>query len=224
MNDLVHDCIGCFSTPYFIGFDWIYSPQEWLETLDGLNPANKAADIAAAQQLMREAGFGPDNRLRVNMDTGTGSDKSRGEVTAEQLSEIYIDVNVTVYSDSSVRRDRAIRGEFDMRNESKGASFVDPDAFTVSIHPPFEEGGVTFSGWRNDRWMELRDQELLLEYRSERAILLLEMADILWNQDAAWIGMVRPGLLMGHRGNWRGYVAPLFHASNYTFENLWLAP
>ncbi len=78
------------------------------------------------------------------------------------------------------------------------------------------------AGLHNPRWRELFEQEVGLSSQEERAPLLREMAKIFY-EEAAWIGVVRPGLLQGHRGNWLGYVPPLMHASNYTFESTWLA-
>ena len=150
-------------------------------------------------------------------------DTCRADVIVDALSDIYIDLTKDATPGSAAAREKAKNQEFGLRLESKGASFVDPDAFTISIHQTFEKGGFTFGGWENPRWVELKDQELLLTAPEDRAPLLREMADILWNQDAAWIGMVRPGLLQGHRGNWRGWSPPLFHASNYSIENVWLA-
>ena len=171
--------------------------------------------------MMESVGYGPSNRLSTTMLFS--SEACRSDVIRAALSDIYIDTELVNVTSSSVVRERAKNQEFGLRLESKGASFVDPDAYTVSILPTFEKGGFTFSGWDNPAWEALSQQELLLNDQEERAVLLREMADIQWNQDAAWIGMVRPGLLQGHRGDWRGREPPLFHASNYSLENVWLA-
>ena len=222
MNALCHDGIGFFSTPYFIGLDWVYTQQEWFDNMIGLDPdpAKKAQDLADAKAMMESVGYGSSNRISTDI---LENDACRADVIVSALSDIYIDVERVTISSSSVQRERAKKQEFGLRLESKGASFVDPDAYTVSIFPTFEKGGFTFGGWDNPAWEALSQQELLLSDFEERAVLLREMADIQWNQDAAWIGMVRPGLLQGHRGNWRGWVPPLFHASNYSLENVWLS-
>ena len=223
MNTLCHDGIGFFSTPYFIGLDWVYTEAEWFENMIGLDPdpVKKAADLVQAKAMMESVGYGPNNRISTTMLFST--EACRSDVIRAALSDIYIDAEKVNVVSSSVVREKAKNQEFGLRLESKGASFVDPDAFTVSILPTFEKGGFTFSGWDNPAWEALSQQELLLNDFEERAVLLREMADIQWNQDAAWIGMVRPGLLQGHRGNWRGWVPPLFHASNYSLENVWLS-
>lgn len=225
MNTFCHDGIGFFSTPYFIG-DFVYTQQEWFDNMIGLDPdpMKKEEDLAKAKALMEEAGYSDSNRISTTLiHTTGGNDTCRADANVAALSDIYIDVTKDSIQGGSAAREKAKNQEFGLRQESKGASFVDPDAFTISIHQTFEKGGFTFGGWENPRWVELKDQELLLTDPAERTPILREMADILWNQDAAWIGMVRPGLLQGHRGNWRGWTPPLFHASNYSIENVWLA-
>ncbi len=224
MNTLCHDGIGFFSTPYFIGVDWVYTQQEWFDNMNGLDPdpMKKEEDFAKAISLMEEAGYSDSNRISATLLLGRGAD-CRADVVVNTLRGIYIDVVKDNVPDGSANREKAVKKEFDLRLESKGASFVDPDAFAISIHPTFENGGFTFGGWENPRWLELQEEQVLLTDPAERAPLLREMADILWNQDAAWIGMVRPGLLQGHRGNWRGWTPVRFHASNYSIENVWLA-
>ena len=224
MNTLCHDGIGFFSTPYFIGIDWVYTQEEWFDNMIGLNPdpMKKEEDLAKATALMEEAGYSDSNRISASMLTGRGTN-CRADLIINALSKIYIDMVNDNVTEGPANREKAVAKEFDLRLESKGASFVDPDAFTISIHPAFEKGGFTFGGWENSRWLELQEEQVLLTDPAERAPLLREMADILWNQDAAWIGMVRPGLLQGHRGNWRGWTPVRFHASNYSLENVWLA-
>ncbi len=224
MNRGCHDEIGFFSTPYFIGIDWVYTQQEWFDNMIGLDPdpMKKEEDLAKAKALMEEAGYNDSNRISSTALHGRG-DTCRADIIVDALSEIYIDLTKDTTPGSAAAREKAKNQEFGLRLESKGASFVDPDAFTISIHPIFDKGGFTFGGWENPRWLELQEEQVLLTDPAERAPLLREMADILWNQDAAWIGMVRPGLLQGHRGNWRGWTPVRFHASNYSIENVWLA-
>ena len=223
MNTLCHDGIGFFSTPYFIG-DFVYTQQEWFDNMIGLDPdpMKKEEDIAKARALMEEAGYSDSNRISSTLLLGRGAD-CRADVIERALSQIYIDVTKDGVPGSAANREKAVKQEFDLRLESKGASFVDPDAFAISIHPTFDNGGFTFGGWENPRWVELQEEQVLLTDPAERTPILREMADILWNQDAAWIGMVRPGLLQGHRGNWRGWTPVRFHASSYSIENVWLA-
>ncbi|MFH1141180.1 MAG: ABC transporter substrate-binding protein, partial [Chloroflexota bacterium] len=56
MNLLIGDGIGFLSTPYFIGWSWIYTPDEWVKGFRGFDstPDVKAKDIAEAQRLMQE--------------------------------------------------------------------------------------------------------------------------------------------------------------------------
>jgi hypothetical protein len=74
----------------------------------------------------------------------------------------------------------------------------------------------------NEDWRALHEQQLVLNDPAERGPVLFEMAKILY-ADAALVGNNRPALVHGWRGNWRGYVAPIIHASNMTLEHVWLA-
>ena len=222
LNILTRDGIGFISTPYFKGWDWIYSEEEWIKTLRGYDstPAVKQADIAEAQRIMQEEGFSDDNRLETSI-LCTASVQRECEVTQDQLKEIFIDVKVFVL-ETAARLERRDKGDFDLYHDSVGMAFPDADAFNVSIFQLLENGGRLANGWSNPEWDALLEREIVLDSQEKRAPLLRQMAQI-FHEDAHFIGMIRLGLLQGYRGNWRGYVPPLIHASNYTLESVWLA-
>ena len=222
VNDLSKDGIGHIALPYFIGWTWIRTPDQWFEALPGFDPDPMVKEglIAEAQGIMEGLGYGPDNRISVNY-IGTSSSKAEMEVVAQQLEDIYIDVEVIIV-DGATRQSRIEAGDFNMENESKGASFPDPDAFNDIIFHDFEDGGFNYTGWSSPEWKALHEQQVLAVTEETRAPFLQQMADILY-EDAAYIGLVRPGLLQGHRANWNGWVKPEHHASNFTLENVWLS-
>ena len=71
-NQLVMDGIGQLSTPYFIGWNWIYTPEQWNTQYQGFDstPSVKAADIAEAQGIMESLGYATSNPLVVGFIRG----------------------------------------------------------------------------------------------------------------------------------------------------------
>ena len=225
MSKLNYDGIGTLATPYFFYWDWIATPDQWFEALPGFDPDEmvRAEQLAAAQALMREAGYGPDNLLPVEALTTAGG-QNEAEIQGQWLREnLYLDVTTNNVGNTAGLRARTNPGDFQMiAVESVGASFADPDAFNLGVFFTDEEGGRNFTSWVNDDWRALHEQQLVLNDPTERGPVLFEMAKILY-ADAALVGNNRPALVHGWRGNWRGYVAPIIHASNMTLEHVWLA-
>jgi len=91
-NKLGFNGTGHLSLPYFIGWDWIYTKDQWLKEYKGFDstPAVKKAALADAQALMTKHGYSKDNplspvRLRNRQQKGlrdlrpaVGEDLDRG--------------------------------------------------------------------------------------------------------------------------------------------------
>jgi peptide/nickel transport system substrate-binding protein len=223
INKLAFDGIGFLAPPYYIGWEWIYTEQEWFDQFPGLDstPSVKAQHIAEAKQLMEKHGFGPDNLLTIPVHLTSASGKNENEVIADQLREIYIDTKVSVQQ-SSLISDRIKNGDFDIAQQSRGAPFPDPDAFNISLYFSWEDGGFNYTGYENPKWRELYEQEVIQDSEEARGPLLREMAKIMYF-DATLINYIRPGLMYTHRGNWRGYTFPIHHVMNSSLEYTWLA-
>ena len=221
INNLVFDGVGHLATEYFVGWDWIYTQQEWLDLFPGYDssPAVKAQSVAQAKQLMEEAGYGSDNRLSIRIITApTGADSETAQIVARQLREIYIDAEVVGLAERTEPRNR---GDFDLHTDSIGAPFPDPDAFTASIHFLRGEGGRNDSGWINPQFVDLHHQQAILATNEERAPILREMAKIA-HEDAWHVGWLRPTVLQGYRTFVKDYTPPPYHFINYPFEQVWL--
>ena len=222
INDLVFEGLGHLATEYFVGWDWIYTQDEWIKEFPGydFDPMVKAEQIALAKQLMEEAGYGPDNRLALQIMTSTsGSDAETAQVIARQLRDIYMDVTVVGLSE---RLEPRLKGDFDLATDSIGAPFPDPDAFNTSMHFLREDDGRNDSGYKNPRFYELHFEQALLKTNAERGPILREMARI-YHDDATAIGWLRPTVLQGYRTYVKGHVAPPYHFIAYPFENVWLS-
>ena len=222
INDLVFEGLGHLATEYFVGWDWIYSQDEWVELFPGydFDPVVKAQQIAKAQALVKEAGYGPDNRLEIQIMTSTrGSDAETAQVIARQLRDIYMDVTVVGLAE---RMEPRLKGDFDLATDSIGAPFPDPDAFNTSMHFLREDDGRNDSGTKNQKFYDLHFEQALLKTNAERAPILREMAKI-FHEDATAIGWLRPTVLQGYRTYVNGHVPPPYHFIAYPFENVWLS-
>ena len=225
INLLSYDGTGILSTPYFIGWEWINTAEEWYEKLPGFNPDPmvKADLIAEAQGLMRGLGYGPDNPLEINILCSTSNKTECEGILAHYERDLYIKGTVEGFVDLATRNSRRDSGDFTLEIAfSNGVAFPDPDAFNLLPFTPNYKGGNNPTGWDNPEWESLFNDQLVLDSPDERGPILAEMAQILYD-DAAFVGTLRPGLVHGLRTNIHDYVPPFIHAGNYSLENVWLS-
>ena len=221
-NKLAFNATGHLSTPYFIGWDWIHTEEEWLAQYKGLDstPDVKARDLADAQALMQKHGYGPDNPLQVHFMCATGNRKDC-EVFDQQLERIWIEADLEIAPDYASSDKAGQEGNFQVIQISKGLSFQDPDGYSVSTFLTWQEGGRNYSGHVNDEWRALMNQQSFIRDQAERAVIIRQMARIFWD-DAHMIGMVRPGVIGLHRSTWQNWTPPIVHTDSYSLERVWL--
>ena len=222
-NQLAFNGTGHLSTPYFIGWSWIHTVDEWLAEYKGLDatPDVKARDLADAQAIMTELGYGPDNPLVVEFVCSVGSTRDC-EVFDQQLEDIWIEADLNIAPDYASSDKAGEEGNFQVIQISKGLSFQDPDGYSVSTYLTWEEGGRNYSGHVNAEWRDLLEQQLVINDQEERAVVLRQMARIFWD-DAHMIGMVRPGVIGLHRSTWQNWTPPIVHTDAYSMERVWLS-
>ncbi len=221
VNKLAFDDIGFLSPPYYVGWEWIYTEDEWREFEGFARNEDKAPEIELAKQLMEELGYGPENRLSTTTLSATaGQGLRENEALQTLLSEIYIDVEV-IKMDWATRSARLESYDFDIFSDSVGATFVDPDVYHTNIFFLFEDGSRNRTGHLPDGWKELHDEQTALQSLEERAPILRQMAQLAI-ADNFMLGTIRPALQQPHRGNWRNYNPPVLDGSNFSYETLWL--
>ncbi len=221
-NQLVMDGIGHLATPYFIGWSWIYTPEEWNANFQGLDstPAVKEADKAEARAIMEELGYTASNPLQVDFVCAIGNRRDC-EVYDQQLEDINVQADLSLAPDYSSSDKAGRDGDFQIIQISKGLSFQDPDGYNVSTYLLWEEGGRNYSGWVNPEWRALMEEQFLINDQTERAVILRKMAKIFW-EDANMIGTVRPGVIGLYRKTMQGWTPPITHTNNYSLEEVWL--
>lgn len=94
-------------------------------------PLPAAARVAKAQALMREAGFGPDNRLRSTLlirSTSAGAGRASAAAVQQMFSLIYLDVAI-IPSDTAIFYNTIQVHDFDIAWPGWQADFDDASTF-----------------------------------------------------------------------------------------------
>ncbi len=157
-----------------------------------------AARLARAQALMRQAGFGPDKRLRTSYmirSTAAGSYRSVAAAIQQMLALIYIDVSILA-NDFAVFTSATNIHDFDICQPAWGADFNDAESFLTLF---ITGGGNNWGAYSNPRFdaaLAASQHEIDL---AERGRLLAEAEAILIGDHAImplffWVtpSIVRP--------------------------------
>lgn len=141
--------------------------------------------VARAQRLMREIGYGPNNRFHTTYDTSTSPDSKRTAAAFQQmLGRIYIDMDI-VNSDTQVFYKKLQEGQFDMASGVWIGDFDDPGTFLDLLRSGHGESwGNNYGRYANPRFDALLDkanQTLDVKARGE----LLRQAEQLALDDVA---------------------------------------
>ena len=221
-NKLGFNGTGHLATPYFIGWTWIYTKDQWLKEYKGFDstPAVKKADLADAQALMTKHGYSKSNPLKVQFVCATGNRKDC-EIFDQQLERVYIEADLQLAPDYGSADQAGASGDFQIIQISKGLAFQDPDGYNVSTYLLKVDGGRNYSGYVNPEWKKLMDSQLTMNDQDERAKVLRKMARI-FHDDANMIGMARPGVIGLYRATWQNWTPPIVHTDTYSLERVWL--
>ena len=153
--------------------------------------------LKRAQDLMRQAGYGPDNLLRTSlMIRSAAPDRRRVPVAVQQMwKQIYVDAQI-LQLDASIFYNRIQTGDFDIANPAWGADFNDASNFLDLLRTG---NANNYGHYHNAAYEKLLDEasvELDLMKRGQ----LLAQAEGIALKDDAWIpisfsvsgGLVRP--------------------------------
>ena len=111
------------SPPYGV---WGLTPEQ-LEVVPGFGK-NPERNLAEARKLMREAGYGPDNKLKTTyiVRMSTPDWLAGASLLADQLRKIYIEGEIE-QKDYTVLTTAFLKGAFTMAFHKSGTSIDDPD-------------------------------------------------------------------------------------------------
>jgi len=219
VNALHHDGVGILAGPYLGLWDWIYSFDDYFQWpgFRSYPDGRWDEDLAESKRILESKGFGADNRLKVAINAGTNE---ADEVTiGDNLDDSWIDITFD-RQPGATRLERSRAGDFDAFFESKGTEFDDPDAYNGLLYIP--TAGINFTGWEDERWIELNALQAAELNQAQRGEYLRGMADIIFDTQI-FVGVIRPRL---NQINWSymvGYVHPKFsHQSTYRWDHVWL--
>jgi peptide/nickel transport system substrate-binding protein len=195
-------------------------PPEELAKLPGYGP-DRAANIAAAQKIMRSLGYGPDKTLKVKVSTrNITTYRDPAVILIDQLKKIYIDGELETI-DTSVWFSKVIqRKDFSIGMNQTGVSVDDPDANLIDNYTCNSERNV--SAYCNP------EVDALIFAQSKEADLAKRKA-LVWEVERKLaLDVARPVILHNVRGTcWHPHVKGLvLHRNsvynNWRLEDVWL--
>ena len=138
----------------------------------------KEDDIADAKRLLADAGYDPPSTLgkRTLLATGVTIEGDRTQLWAAQMRRnlgIEIEINAV---DVPTAIGGFTSGNYDLAAWGYSYNIPDPDDWVNAIYGP---GTRNYTRWKDDRFLELFDQQTKEQDRVRRAAILREMEDIL---------------------------------------------
>jgi len=157
-----------------------YTPPELDFAIDGeVTSEVVQARVEEAQALMREAGYGPDNRLQFTYRYMEGVDARRVAVAlAGWWEQIYADVDIVNTEPAVHYRDLQTRN-YDMGSAGWIADYPDPENYLLLFHA--ESGALNYSGYHSEEYESLLDQAQMTVDGDERGRLYREAETLLLN-------------------------------------------
>jgi len=133
--------------------------------------------VAEAQELMREAGYGPDNQLHFTYRYMEGVDSRRVAVAlANWWHEIYIDTNL-VNTEPQVHYRDLQTGNFQLGGAGWIADYPDPENYLLLFDS--EAGALNYSNYNNPEYERLLSEAQMAVDHDERSALYYQAEAIL---------------------------------------------
>ena len=156
-NDLMNEGVPGFGATMLPPPDGIWGvPPEMLATFPGYGP-DVEKNRERARALMREAGHGPDNRLKIKIFTrDTAAFRDPALILADHLKSIYIDAELDV-ADTTVFYNRVFKKDYAVGMNATGLSLDDPDQV---LYETFGCGSLrNYTNYCNRELQTLFDQQ-----------------------------------------------------------------
>lgn len=193
-------------------------PAEKLEGLIGYGDVAKSREEARA--LMKEAGYGPDKRLKLKVSTrNIATFKDPAVILIDQLKQIWIDGELEVI-DTSVYYNRVFKKDYVVALNLTGSAVDDPD---VTLFEGYACGSLrNYNNYCNPEMTRLFEEQSREIDRSKRQEMVWEI-DRKLQEDVA-----RPIISHGRiAGCWQPHVKDVtLHINsiynNWRFEDVWL--
>ena len=211
---------GLPSGPYYCPWGTVFSCDE-LTNLPGYRE-NKTQDIQRAKDLMRQAGYNPDDPRSLTLTAGCGTTSpDTCDLIKDDLAKIGINLQIARL-EANVLRERVDKQEFDLSGWTRILTPSDPEDYNSLHYLP--DAGENRAKWENAKFMEIYAKERVELNKEARFKMVRQMGQILLDDHVLLHG---PGNVL-HQTWWnyvKGYVAPTDiypHQTNYTADYFWL--
>jgi peptide/nickel transport system substrate-binding protein len=193
-------------------------PPERLKTLIGYGDVAKSREEARA--LMKQAGYGPDKRLKIKVSTrNIATFRDPAVILIDQLKQIYIDGELEVI-DTPVYYNRVFKKEYVVALNLSGSAVDDPD---VTFFEGYACGSLrNYNNYCNPEMTKLFEAQSR-EIDQKKRLKMVWDIDVKLQEDIA-----RPIIAHGRAaGCWHPYVKGVtIHVNSiyngWRFEDVWL--
>jgi peptide/nickel transport system substrate-binding protein len=193
-------------------------PPEMLKTIIGYD--NVAANREKGRALMKEAGYGPDKRLKVKVSTrNIATFRDPATILIDHLKHIYVDGELEVI-DTSVYYNRVFKKDYSVALNLSGTAVDDPD---VGFFEGYACGSLrNYNGYCNPEMTRLFEAQSREVDQKKRLKMVWEI-DRKLQEDIA-----RPIIYHGRAaGCWQPYVkGVVLHVNSIyngpRFDDVWL--
>ena len=193
-------------------------PPEMVKTIVGYD--NVAANREKARELMKEAGYGPDKRLKVKVSTrNIATFRDPATILIDHLKHIYVDGELEVI-DTSIYYNRVFKKDYSVALNLTGSAVDDPDV-------TFFEGYACGSLRNYNNYCD-PEMTKLFEAQS-REVDHEKRLKMVWDIDRKLQEDIARPIIMQNRaaGCWQPYVKGVVLHSNSIyngarFEDVWL--
>ena len=193
-------------------------PDEMLKGVPGYGDVNKAREEARA--LMREAGYGPDKRLKVKVSTrNIATFRDPAVILIDQLKQVYVDGELEVI-ETGVYYSRVFKKDYAVALNLSGIAVDDPD---VALFETYGCGSLrNYNGYCNPEMTKLFEAQSR-EFDQEKRLKMVWDIDRKLQEE-----MAKPIIAYGRAaGCWWPHVKNItLHTNsiynNWRFEDVWL--
>jgi peptide/nickel transport system substrate-binding protein len=202
--------------PYGI---WGLSPAQ-LETVPGFG-RDVERNRAEARKLMQEAGFGPNNKLKVTFLVRNSAPNfvAGATLAADQLRQIYIEGDVA-QKDYTVFTSTIIKGAYGLAFETSGSAIDDPD---VVLYENFRCDSIRNYNKYCSREVEARIDEQSATLDPKKRRQLVQALDIFLQQETARVAVYHSTSSACWHPHVKGYLRSLNGIyTHHRMEDVWL--
>ncbi|MEX2616196.1 MAG: ABC transporter substrate-binding protein [Alphaproteobacteria bacterium] len=197
---------------------WGWTP-EYMATVAGYNP-DVANNRARARKIMEKLGYGPDNRLAVNVATrNIATYRDPAVILIDHLKEIYIDGTLDTVETSNWHA-KVARKDYMVGLNLTGSGVDDPD---TNFYENYSCGSQrNYTGYCNPELEKLFEQQSMMEDQDARRKLVWEIDRKLQEDGARPIIAHNKGANCFHPYV-KGFVTHVNSIyNNWRMEDVWL--